>query len=85
MRRRAPLREPDMLTSSKRGRQAQKFPQGGGVLTSGNPNDQELRWLTFLFWNLRSIAPFRHQIEDILSHSGGEPPKPENEFSLLLG
>jgi len=84
MGRRAPLREPDMLTLSKQPTQAEKFRQGSGAPTSENLFDQELRWLTFLLCNVRSIAPFRQQFEKILPRHRGHSAEQEDELSLLL-
>ena len=84
MRRRAPLREPDVLTSCKHDGQAKNFHQGSGARTSETLSDQELRWLTFLLCNVRSIAPYRQQFEKILPRDRGHSAEQEDELSLLL-
>lgn len=90
----APRCKPQMLTVRKRGAQAEKFPQGSMALTAkvNRPRSRtpglsrpDSDWLTFLFWNLHSIAPFRHQVEQILSDVGRETPEREHQFDLLLG
>jgi hypothetical protein len=61
--------KPDLLTIGKPQAQAKKLRLESKALTA-RLSDEELNWLMFLVGNLRSLAPFRHQIEDILSGAG---------------
>lgn len=83
MRRRAPLREPDMLTSSKRVTQAKKFRQGGRTVTPRNADRLELDFLGFLARHSVRINEHRGYIEKVLFTERGHPAEHDEEFDLI--
>ena len=85
MRRRAPLREPDMLTRSKLRTQAQNFPQGGGVLTPRKADRLELDFLAFLARHSVRIHEQRSYIKKVLFTEVRHTPEHDEEIDLIAG
>ena len=83
MRRRAPLREPDVLTSCKQDGQAKNFHQGSRMLIPRTADRLDLDFLAFLARHSVGIHDYRGYIEKAFYRLGRHPAEQEEEIDLL--